>query len=300
MSESQDNQLTAQNLLSQISTSKAFGGRVVKYSHQSTTLSCEAKVSVFLPPKVRDVDTNDKVPALVFLSGLTCNEDNFITKAGALRKAAEENIILVCPDTSPRGDDVPDVEGWDHGKGAGFYVNATQEPFKKNYHMYDYVNVELMSLILAQLPCDGNVSIFGHSMGGHGALISALRNPGMYKSVSAFAPICNPINVPWGKKNFGGYLGPDEETWKEYDATELVKTYQGPPLEILIDQGWADKFYDDGQLCPEAFQDASINARNAAVLLRFKDDYDHGYNFIATFVEEHIAHHARFLKEKKE
>merc|ERR1712183_186091 len=205
-----------------------------------------------------------------------------------------ENVIPVCPDTSPRGYDVPDHDGWDHGKGAGFYVNATEEPFKTHYHMFDYINVELYALVVAQLPTeDGKIGIFGHSMGGHGALISALKNPGMYKSVSAFAPIANPCECPWGLKNFTGYLGKDTKEWKKYDATHLSSEYDGPNLEILIDQGMEDQFYTDKQLLPENLQMASLNNTRLSIALRFHAGYDHSYYFISTFVEEHIVHHAR-------
>lgn len=282
------------HLLQRTGANKCFGGEVVKYKHTSTALSCGMELAVFLPRAALD---GTKVPALIFLSGLTCTSQNFITKAGAIKKAAEENIMLVCPDTSPRGEGVPDHDGWDHGQGAGFYVNATEEPFKKNYQMYDYINVELYALVVAQLPAlEKNIGIFGHSMGGHGALISALKNPGMYKSVSAFAAISNPIECPWGCKNFTGYLGANQEEWKEYDATYLSKTYDGPHLDILMDQGMDDQFYAEKQLLPENFQLASLNNSRLQVTLRFHDGYDHSYYFISTFIDDHISHHARILK----
>lgn len=282
------------NLLTRVGGNKCFGGEVVKYKHTSMSLSCDMELAVFLPPQACE---GTKCPVLIFLAGLTCTSQNFITKAGAIKKAAEENMILVCPDTSPRGDDVPDHDGWDHGKGAGFYVNATQEPFKKHYHMFDYINVELYALIVAQLPAlEERIGIFGHSMGGHGALISALKNPGLYQSVSAFAAIANPVECPWGDKNFTGYLGKDKEVWKAYDATHLATTYDGPNLNILLDQGEDDQFYTDKQLLPENLQMASLDNSRLQVALRFHDGYDHSYYFISSFIDDHIAHHARILK----
>lgn len=246
--------------------------------------------SVYLPPAAKAAP----VPALYFLSGLTCNEDNFITKAGAIPHAARLGIALICPDTSPRGDDVADDAKWDMGKGAGFYVDATEAPWAANYRMYSYVTSELPSLVEEKIPKISNVkSVFGHSMGGHGALVCFLKNPNQYKSVSAFAPIANPINCAWGHKCFGGYLGPDREAWKAYDATELMKSFTGE-ANILIDQGSADGFLAD-QLLPNNFVQACEGKSNVTVNYNLREGYDHSYWFISTFIEAHMIFHAQFL-----
>jgi len=215
---------------------------------------------------------------------------NFITKAGAQRYASQYGIFLVAPDTSPRGCNIPgEADSWDFGVGAGFYVDATEEKWKKNYNMYSYVTKELSEIVNKHFPViPDRQSISGHSMGGHGALICTLKNPGEYKSCSAFSPICNPVICPWGKKAFSGYLGSDEETWKAYDATELTKSYTGPSPNILIDQGTEDKFLEE-QLLPHSLQAAKH------VQVRMQKGYDHSYYFISTFIEDHIAHHAQFL-----
>lgn len=204
--------------------------------------------------------------------------------------------MLVCPDTSPRNVNVPgEDDAWDFGSGAGFYVDATQEPYAKNYRMYSYVTKELIEAINTNFPANPEKqSIMGHSMGGHGALICSLKNPGLYKSVSAFSPICNPIECPWGKKAFGGYLGPDTDAWKEWDACELVKKYNGPPLELFLDQGTADDFHIAGQLLPNNLVEAA-RAAQVPCVLKMREGYDHSYYYIATFVQEHIEYHARFL-----
>jgi len=248
--------------------------------------------SVYLPPQV----SMAKVPALYWLSGLTCTDDNARTKAGMQRYAAEQGIALVFPDTSPRGDDVPDeVDRYDMGKGAGFYVNATQPPWNKHYQMYEYVTHELPELIEANLPIIADAkSISGHSMGGHGALIFALKNPDSYRSVSAFSPICHPSECGWGKGCFTAYLGDDSKRWLEYDATLLVNS-GAQVKDILIDQGVADEFYDEGELLPEYFQKA-CDAAGQKLTLRMQDGYDHSYHFISTFIGEHIAYHAAILK----
>jgi len=248
--------------------------------------------SVYLPPQAED----NKVPALYWLSGLTCTDDNARTKAGMQRYAAEHGIAIVFPDTSPRGDDVADeADRYDLGKGAGFYVNATQAPWNSHYHMYDYVTQELPTLLESELPLLPNVkSVSGHSMGGHGALICALKNPHDYKSVSAFAPICHPVDCGWGKGCFSAYLGEDREIWKPYDATELINS--GARFnDILIDQGTGDEFYDEKQLLPEDFRMACNNAEQP-LTLRMQEGYDHSYHFIASFIDEHIAYHAKALK----
>ena len=277
----------------QVSSSKSFGGYQKVYKHESTELKCSMKFGVFIPPQAE----SQKVPVIYWLSGLTCTEQNFVTKAGAQRTAAEIGVMIIAPDTSPRGCNIEGEEdSWDFGTGAGFYVDATEDKWKNNYRMYSYVTKELPAIIKANFPAEeGKQSIFGHSMGGHGALISFLKNPGMYQSVSAFAPICNPVNCPWGKKAFGGYLGSDEAKWKEYDACELVKGYQGPIPDILIDQGKSDSFYPAGQLLPENFVNACQHNR-IPVTVRMQEGYDHSYYFISTFMEDHIRHHGKYLK----
>ena len=276
--------------MQQIESIKEFGGYLNRYSHQSDCCHCEMTFSVYLPPQA----AAGKVPTLYWLSGLTCTDDNARVKAGAQRYAAEHGIALVFPDTSPRGDEVADdAERYDLGQGAGFYVNATQPPWAAHYHMYDYVTRELPALLEANLPLmPGVKSISGHSMGGHGALICALKNPTSYKSVSAFSPICNPVN--WGSGCFDAYLGEDVSTWQAYDATLLVDT-GARVADILIDQGTADEFYEEKQLLPENFQEA-CEREGQPVTIRMQEGYDHSYHFIATFIGEHIAYHAKALK----
>jgi len=249
--------------------------------------------TVFIPSKCSE---SNKAPVLFWLSGLTCTDENFITKAGAQRAAAHHGIILVCPDTSPRGVNIEgQSESWDFGLGAGFYVNATESKWSRHFNMYGYVTSELPKLIVAHFPATPDRhSISGHSMGGHGALICSLKNPGRYKSISAFAPICNPINCPWGQKAFTGYLGTNKDSWKAWDACELLKVYRGPPLNLLIDQGIDDKFYKEKQLQPEALRDACADAKQP-VEIRMHPGYDHSYYFISTFIEDHISYHAKFL-----
>ena len=266
-----------------------FGGWQDVYRHESKVLGCTMNFAVYLPPQA----ATRKLPVLYWLSGLTCTEQNFITKAGAQRYAAEHGVIIVAPDTSPRGDDVADAEGYDLGKGAGFYVNATQAPWSSHYRMYDYIVEELPALVEANFPVTEARAISGHSMGGHGALVIALRNPGRYRSVSAFSPIVAPTQVPWGEKAFSHYLGDDREAWKQYDATELVKSAP-EKLPTLIDQGSADEFLE-GQLKPQLFQ-AAAQAADHPLVLRLQPGYDHSYYFIASFIGEHIGHHAAALK----
>jgi len=278
--------------MKQIESIKESGGYLNRYQHESGSCACKMTFSVYLPPQA----TDSNVPALYWLSGLTCTDDNARTKAGMQRYAAEHGIALIFPDTSPRGEDVSDeVERYDLGQGAGFYVNARQKHWRKNYQMYDYVTQELPKLIEANLPIlSGVKSITGHSMGGHGALICALKNPNDYRSVSAFSPICHPTQCDWGKGCFTAYLGDDQKAWQQYDATELVKA--GATVnDILIDQGNADEFYDEGQLLPEDFR-VACDAAGQKLTLRMQDSYDHSYHFIATFVGEHIAYHAAALK----
>lgn len=267
----------------------SFGGWQDVYRHRSEVLGCDMTVGVYFPPQAAE----GPCPVLYWLSGLTCNEQNFITKAGAQRHAAEHGIILVAPDTSPRGDDVADAEGYDLGKGAGFYVNATQDPWARHYRMYDYIVDELPAWVEADPAASDVRAISGHSMGGHGALVIALRNPGRYRSVSAFAPIVAPSRVPWGEKAFAAYLGDDREGWKQYDAVDLLKSAQ-EKLPLLVDQGDADEFLD-GQLRPQLLQ-AACDAAGHPLELRLQPGYDHSYYFIASFIGDHVAHHARALR----
>ncbi len=247
------------------------------------------KLGVFLPTSAK----TNRFPVLYWLSGLTCTHENFITKAGAQRIAQELGVIVICPDTSPRGEHIPDDDGYDFGKGAGFYVDATQSPWSEYYHMHTYVTKELIDVVENHFPCDGKRSIFGHSMGGHGALTIALKNPKLYQSVSAFSPICSPIQCPWGKKALSGYLGGDESQWADYDACELLKSrgWSGP--SILVDQGMADDFLES-QLKPQLLEQAA-NQANSSITLRRQPDYDHSYYFIASFIEEHLRYHAEYL-----
>lgn len=277
--------------ISQISSNKIFGGYQKVYSHESKTLKCTMKFGIFLPEK----SESEKVPVIYWLSGLECTEQNFMTKAGAQQHASKYNIAVVTPDTSPRGLNIPgEDDSYDFGTGAGFYVDATQDPWKENYNMHSYITKELPEVINSNFSVDPDrQSIMGHSMGGHGALICFLKNPGKYRSVSAFSAICNPSECPWGKKAFAGYLGP-EESWADYDATKLVSKYDGPPIDILLDQGTDDKFLKNGQLLPQNFVEACKNAQ-VPVILTMRDGYDHSYFYIATFIGEHFTHHAKYL-----
>ncbi len=270
---------------------KTFNGWLETYDHESVACKCTMRFAIYLPPQAE----LGPVPVLYWLSGLTCTHENFMTKSGAQRYAAELGIALVAPDTSPRGPDIPDVDdAWDFGTGAGFYVNATQQPWSENYNMYDYVTKELPTLIEDHFGFDPELkSVSGHSMGGHGALIAALKNPGKYRSVSAFAPICAPMQCAWGEKAFSGYLGSDRETWKAYDATCLVER-AGHALPILIDQGDDDEFLAE-QLKPELLYKAAL-IKQYPLTLRMQPGYDHGYDFVATFIGEHLRYHADALK----
>ncbi|MGY1426322.1 S-formylglutathione hydrolase [Lysobacter sp. A289] len=266
-----------------------FGGSQEVWQHASSTLGCDMKFAVYLPPQARQ----GPCPVLYWLSGLTCNEQNFITKAGAQEYAAQHGVILVAPDTSPRGEGVADDEAYDLGQGAGFYLNATREPWAAQYRMYDYLVQELPALVDAHFPTTTARAISGHSMGGHGALVIALRNPGMYRSVSAFAPIGAPSQVPWGEKAFTRYLGDDREQWKQWDASALIAGAD-ERLPLLIDQGDADDFLQ-AQLKPELLR-AACEAAGHPLTLRLQPGYDHSYYFIASFIGEHIAYHAKALK----
>ncbi len=279
--------------LEQVSARKTFGGTQIKLEHASEVLQCDMTFSVFLPPNALP---GEKVPVIYWLSGLTCTDDNFVEKAGAQRYAAEAGVALVCPDTSPRGDAVPDdpEKAYDFGLGAGFYVNATEAPWSAHYRMYDYVTKELPAVLKGSaLPLDaGNCSIMGHSMGGHGALTIALKNPGVYKAVSAFSPICSPLSCPWGEKALGNYIGPDKAKWAQYDTCALIAGAQ-ERLHLLVDQGQDDNFLAT-QLKPELLQAACLEAKHP-LTLRLHAGYDHSYFFIATFIDDHIAHHADAL-----
>ena len=266
-----------------------FGGWQDVYRHRSDVLGCDMTVGVYFPPQAE----TGACPVLYWLSGLTCTEQNFISKAGAQRYAAEHGIILVAPDTSPRGEDVADAEGYDLGKGAGFYLNATQDPWAKHYRMYDYIVEELPAWVEADPAASDRRAISGHSMGGHGALTIALKNPGRYRSVSAFSPIVAPSQVPWGQKAFAAYLGDDREAWRRHDTVELVASAP-EKLPLLVDQGDADEFLE-GQLRPRLLQ-AACEAAGHPLTLRLQPGYDHSYYFIASFIGDHIAHHARALK----
>jgi S-formylglutathione hydrolase len=273
-----------------LSEHACFGGVQRFLAHDSTECRGEMRLAVYEPPQAR----HGRVPVLYYLSGLTCTEETFTIKAGAQRLAAERGLLLVAPDTSPRVRLPGDDAGWDFGLGAGFYVDATEEPWSAHYRMYSYVTRELPALIAAKFAVadTSRQSIMGHSMGGHGALVCALRNPGQYRSVSAFAPIVAPSQVPWGRKAFGGYLGTDRDAWLVYDATHLVQ--QAPRVdEILIDQGLVDKFLDE-QLRPDLFADACAQS-GQKLQLRRHAGYDHGYYFIQTFMADHLAWHARAL-----
>ncbi|WP_350306689.1 S-formylglutathione hydrolase [Photorhabdus viridis] len=266
-----------------------FGGWQDVYQHESAVLGCAMNFAVYLPPQAE----HQKLPVLYWLSGLTCNEQNFITKAGAQRYAAEQGIILVAPDTSPRGESVADDNAYDLGQGAGFYLNATQEPWVPHYHMYDYVVSELPTLIEAHFPVTASRAISGHSMGGHGALMIALRNPDRYHSISAFSPIVAPSQVPWGEKAFRAYLGEVRDTWKAYDAIELLSN-SAKPLHMLIDIGTDDPFLQE-QLRPELLKNV-CESTGHSYTLNLRTGYDHSYYFVASFIGEHIAYHAKALK----
>jgi S-formylglutathione hydrolase len=270
------------------STQRCFGGTIGFYAHASAEIVTEMKFSVFVPAKV------GKMPALYYLAGLTCNEETFMIKAGALKLAVEYGLILVAPDTSPRGLNLPgEDESWDFGTGAGFYVDAEAEPWRKNYRMYSYVTKELPALIEAEFPAHaGKRGIFGHSMGGHGALVIALKNPHRYQSVSAFAPISNPVAVPWGEKAFGNYLGTDRARWAKWDASLLMR--KAPyPGDTLVDQGLSDQFLEQ-QLHPQALE-AAAKASGQALTLRRHEGYDHSYWFIQSFIADHLKWHAERL-----
>lgn len=275
--------------LTLLSATKSFGGWIKRYQHQSSVLECAMVFSIFLPPQAE----NGAVPLLWWLSGLTCTDENFMQKAGAQQVAAKLGIAIICPDTSPRGVKIKgEDDTYDFGSGAGFYVNATQKPWSKHYKMYDYIAEELPKVARANFPLNGKESISGHSMGGHGALVLALRQPGRYASVSAFAPIVNPGTSPWGQKAFSGYLGDDQQAWAEYDACALVKKGESKQ-PLFIDQGSADNYLTE-QLRPELLEHI-CHQRQHPLVMRHQEGYDHSYYFVATFIDEHLRYHAQHL-----
>ena len=276
-------------ILTRVSEYRCFDGLQQRFKHASSSLNCEMHFSVYLPPQASE----RRVPLLYWLSGLTCTDENFVSKAGAQRYAAEHGIAIVAPDTSPRGEGVPDDPdgGWDFGQGAGFYLNATEAPWSEHYHMYDYIADELPALIRDNFDVDAdNASIFGHSMGGHGAITIALKNRDRYRSVSAFSPIVSPSTVPWGEKAFGNYLGADREAWKNHDTCELIRR-GAAQLPLLVDQGLADDFLEE-QLQTSLLESACADMDYSATI-RMQPGYDHSYFFISSFIESHIAFHAQ-------
>ena len=286
--------MTTTSALETLSETSCFGGRIGFYRHASSVNRCDMRFSVFVPPQAAD----RKVPVVTFLSGLTCTEENFMVKSGAQRVAAELGLMLVSPDTSPRGEGVPDDpdDDYDMGLAAGFYLNATQEPWSANYRMYDYITKELPPVVFGNFPGDaGRHGLTGHSMGGHGALTIGLRNPEAFRSLSAFAPICTTLHSPWGQKALGYYLGEDRSTWSDYDACEVARRSQRVTKydRILVDQGADDPFLAE-QLKPELLE-AACKESGLPLELRIHDGYDHGYYFISTFIEEHLRFHAERL-----
>ncbi len=275
--------------ITEISRNRVHGGWQNRYQHHSSSLNCDMTFGVFLPPQAETAP----VPVLYWLSGLTCTDENFAQKAGAQRLASELGLAIVCPDTSPRGTNLPgEHDDWDFGSGAGFYINAIQPPWSGHYHMYDYVSKELPALVEAELPVTDKRSVSGHSMGGHGALMCALKDPQSYQSVSAFAPICHPSESPWGVKAFSQYLGEDRNTWRDWDATQLVCSVR-KQLHILIDQGTDDDFLGE-ELKPGSLEQACICTHHP-LQVRMQEGYDHSYFFIASFIDDHLLYHAKAL-----
>jgi len=274
------------------SEQKSFNGIQGVYTHQSESTQCEMEFSVYVPENLK----KEKLACLFYLSGLTCTQDNVTTKSGFQKYASKNNLIIVCPDTSPRGTNFDgEHDDYDFGSGAGFYLNATQNPWAKNYQMYDYIVKELPKIIESNFPIDiKRMGIFGHSMGGHGALTIGLKNPDKFKSISAFSPIVAPSHCPWGQKALSGYLGKDVKKWEEYDATQLILDGFSSPNTILIDQGESDNFLKK-QLKPELFETA-CKQKNQGLKLRMQSGFDHSYFFISSFMQEHIEFHAESLK----
>jgi len=280
--------------MEQLANVKMFAGFQQQFKHNSTSLNCNMRFSIFLPPQA---GAENKVPVLYWLSGLTCSDENFVQKAGAQRIAAELGIAIVCPDTSPRGEGVADDQNqaYDLGLGAGFYVNATQQPWREHYQMYDYIVDELPTLIEQHFPVSSKKSISGHSMGGHGALVIALKNPENYQSVSAFSPIANPINCSWGQKAFTAYLGEDKKLWQQYDASELIQNSSTKnQVPALVEQGLSDDFLKE-QLKPKSLIEASKISKYPLTINQHQG-YDHSYFFIASFIEKHLRFHEQYLK----
>lgn len=274
-----------------ISENRAFGGRHLRYSHDAKSTNCSMTFAIYLPPFA---SAEKPVPVLYWLSGLTCNDQNFMQKAGAMKLAAELGMAIVAPDTSPRGDGVPDDENgaYDFGLGAGFYVDATQAPWNEHYQMYSYVTDELPSVVEQHFPVTKERAISGHSMGGHGALIAGLRNPNRYVSVSAFSPVANPSDCPWGQKALGQYLGDDKSAWDEYDAAKIIAS-QNHAIPLLVEQGNSDEFLSE-QLKPLALVQAAQQS-DTQLTLNMHEGYDHSYFFIASFIEDHLEFHAGHL-----
>ena len=275
--------------MEKVSSNRSFKGVHEVWSHDSNATSCKMTFSIYLP----DNPNGDKQKTLIWLSGLTCTEENFRVKSGVQRFASEHNMIVVSPDTSPRGEDVPDDPNYDFAQGAGFYLNATEEPWAENFNMYNYVVEELVELIQDHFPVDENrIGLSGHSMGGHGALSIAIKNPELFKTVSAFSPICSPIKVGWGENAFAAYLGDEMSDWADYDSTQLI-LYKGWSSDILVDQGLDDEFLDE-YLKPELLSEA-CRQKGVNLQLRQHDGYDHSYFFIASFIEDHLRWHDQRL-----
>ncbi|MDX1453655.1 MAG: S-formylglutathione hydrolase [Oleiphilaceae bacterium] len=283
--------------LKEVNANRSFDGWHKQFEHDSETLHCRMRFAMYLPPVLSDplAPPDTRVPVLYWLSGLTCTDENFMQKAGAQRVAAELGIAIVAPDTSPRGKEVPDdAQAYDLGQGAGFYVNATQAPWSKHYHMYDYVVTELPTLIETHFAVNQRRALAGHSMGGHGALTIGLKQPQRYTSISAFSPIANPVNCPWGQKAFAAYLGDDQQAWQDYDACALMMNSEAASrLPMLVDQGENDAFLEE-QLKPKALQTAAREV-DYPLTLRRHEGYDHSYYFIASFIEDHLRFHAQHL-----
>lgn len=277
--------------LERLEEHRSFDGVQYKYRHYSKVVDCPMTFSLFLPDKEKFPEP----PLLWWLSGLTCTDDNFTHKAGAQKAASRLGIAMIMPDTSPRGEDIADSEDYDLGQGAGFYVNATEEPWASHYRMYDYILEELTELVRSEFDLTGPEFISGHSMGGHGALVLGLKNPNRFKSITAFAPIVNPSQVPWGVKAFTNYLGEHKEAWAQWDALELLKQHSGKQLPILIDQGDADPFFNK-ELKPKLFVEAA-EEMDYPVTLRMQEGHDHSYYTISTFIEEHLTFHMSFLSK---
>lgn len=284
--------------LETISSNKVFGGVLQRFKHQSVSTSTSMTCALYLPPQAAaDKQQSSDVPVMYWLSGLTCTDENFMQKAGALRMASELGIAIVAPDTSPRGEGVCDDENksYDLGLGAGFYLNATQDPWQQHYQMYDYIVKELPGFIESNFPVSARRCISGHSMGGHGALTIGLKNPTLYRSISAFSPIVNPTQCPWGEKAFAAYLGSNKEAWKEYDSCDLIEgSNTEHQLPILIDQGDADDFLEE-QLRPGNFIHAAKKSEYP-IQLRMQQGYDHSYYFISSYIEDHLHFHAKYLQ----